>query len=290
MDARLQDSEKSKDVLIAELTQARGALQEQQEAARDTEALLRASQQKVHVLSRELQSAEAFSSFFSVYKNPHQPIAMIVRTAVDVLVRALSDPQKKCVRLVLFEEEWVSTHFIETQWRRAVDIMDAALPVGVIEVFYFDAVYLQVENPLSAREKKIIDALAAHLEMIIALRYALSRGRDDELKKDILANIEGLIFPLVARMRAQRSDIPYLDLLEESLRDIASSFGRKLIGPLTARETEICHMIRSGLSGKEIADLLHISFGTVEVHRNNIRKKLDLVNQNISLAAYLKKM
>jgi len=111
-----------------------------------------------------------------------------------------------------------------------------------------------------------------------------------EVKKDILANLEGIILPLIRRMRQHRKDIPYLDMLEKSFHDIAASFGRKIIGHLTPREVEICNMIRNGFSGREIADALQISFGTVEVHRNNIRKKMKLVNQNISLASYLKSL
>jgi two-component system invasion response regulator UvrY len=47
---------------------------------------------------------------------------------------------------------------------------------------------------------------------------------------------------------------------------------------LSERELEIINFIRRGLSSKEIASELFISKKTVEVHRYNILKKLNLTN------------
>lgn len=45
---------------------------------------------------------------------------------------------------------------------------------------------------------------------------------------------------------------------------------------LTARETEVLKLIAEGYRNKQIADLLNISVKTVERHRANLMKKLDL--------------
>ena len=47
---------------------------------------------------------------------------------------------------------------------------------------------------------------------------------------------------------------------------------------LSRREIEIVQLIREGMSSKEIAQQLDISLKTVEVHRYNILKKLNLKN------------
>jgi two-component system, NarL family, invasion response regulator UvrY len=47
---------------------------------------------------------------------------------------------------------------------------------------------------------------------------------------------------------------------------------------LSQRELEIISLLRSGLSSKEIAETLFITSKTVEVHRHNILKKLQLKN------------
>lgn len=46
--------------------------------------------------------------------------------------------------------------------------------------------------------------------------------------------------------------------------------------PLSSRETEVLQLLAEGKSSKEIGELLFLSSKTVDVHRNNIMKKLDL--------------
>jgi DNA-binding NarL/FixJ family response regulator len=48
--------------------------------------------------------------------------------------------------------------------------------------------------------------------------------------------------------------------------------------PLTQREKEILQLIAEGKTHQEIANLLHLSVRTVDTHRNNILKKLDIHN------------
>ena len=50
------------------------------------------------------------------------------------------------------------------------------------------------------------------------------------------------------------------------------------VNQLSEREIEIIYNIRDGLSSKEIAEKLGISIKTVEVHRHNILKKLNVKN------------
>jgi DNA-binding NarL/FixJ family response regulator len=47
---------------------------------------------------------------------------------------------------------------------------------------------------------------------------------------------------------------------------------------LTMKEIDIVKLIATGLTSKEIGDKLFISQRTVETHRHNILKKLDLPN------------
>jgi two-component system invasion response regulator UvrY len=47
---------------------------------------------------------------------------------------------------------------------------------------------------------------------------------------------------------------------------------------LSSRELEVIKLIKNGLSSKEISTQLNISLKTVEVHRHNILKKLNLKN------------
>jgi DNA-binding CsgD family transcriptional regulator len=52
-------------------------------------------------------------------------------------------------------------------------------------------------------------------------------------------------------------------------------------------EIKIINFIKEGRTTKEMAGLLNISARTVEVHRDNIRKKLSLKNRKANLRSHL---
>lgn len=84
-----------------------------------------------------------------------------------------------------------------------------------------------------------------------------------------------------------------MTLLEENLKGITSELGIQLSDKyliLSPREIEICNMIHGGLNTKEIADLLNLSVRTIETHRYNIRRKLQIGKTKTNLTTYFKKV
>lgn len=67
-------------------------------------------------------------------------------------------------------------------------------------------------------------------------------------------------------------------LVEEYVLEIRRRGVEDSYDLLSVREKEILHMLASGKSNREIADVLHISISTVETHRNNVFQKLHLHN------------
>ena len=57
---------------------------------------------------------------------------------------------------------------------------------------------------------------------------------------------------------------------------------------LTARELDICELIRESMSTKEMAERLDLSPQTIHKHRRMIRRKLQLDHQGVNLASYLR--
>ena len=115
--------------------------------------------------------------------------------------------------------------------------------------------------------------------------------RRENLKEKISYNLEQFVMPLIHRLRRKSSadDKKYIDLLEIKLKALTSAFGVKISQEkwkLTAREIEICEMIKNGSNTKEIADLLCTSIRTVEHHRNHIRKKMG-VSRDVDLQNFL---
>ena len=56
---------------------------------------------------------------------------------------------------------------------------------------------------------------------------------------------------------------------------------------LSPREGEICNMIRNGLRTKDIARMHGVSLATINRHREHIRQKLAITNQEINLTTFL---
>lgn len=78
--------------------------------------------------------------------------------------------------------------------------------------------------------------------------------------------------------------------VKDILADQMISGDEKPVGleSLSERELEIIDLIRSGNTSREIAEQLHISANTVEVHRHRVLKKLNLKN-SVALVNFLKK-
>ena len=78
-----------------------------------------------------------------------------------------------------------------------------------------------------------------------------------------------------------------------NLKNITNNFSVKLnnlSSNLTTKGLYVCNMLINGLSSKEIAYKLSISLSTIEKHRNNIRKKLNISNKKVNLVKYLKEI
>jgi PAS domain S-box-containing protein len=160
--------------------------------------------------------------------------------------------------------------------------------------------YLQaIIHDITAQKKAEEEILRKNVQLEeknIALREIMEQVRleKDRIEAQIQAHVERLLLPLIVRMKEKGShlDSTCLGLLEENIKGMTSGFAIEISEKergLTQREIEICNMIIGGLTSKEIAKILGISYRTVEKHRNNVRKKLR-IKDRINLITYLKSL
>mgnify|MGYP005992210773 FL=1 len=95
-----------------------------------------------------------------------------------------------------------------------------------------------------------------------ALGYLLKDGDAEELITAITTVMQN------KKYLAKNLNQEFLTLLKrgESLEET----------PLSSREKEVLQLIAEGNSSKKIGDILFLSSKTIDVHRNNIMKKIDL--------------
>lgn len=132
-------------------------------------------------------------------------------------------------------------------------------------------------------------------ESNIALKVLLKQREADrvDLERKVLSNIRELIAPYLQKLKNGRlgnDELALIHVIEGNLTHIISPFLQILTITqynLTPKELQVANLVKEGRTTKEIADLLTISTGAIDFHRNNIRKKLGLNNQKANLRSYL---
>jgi len=132
--------------------------------------------------------------------------------------------------------------------------------------------------------------LSMHSDEVYVMR-ALTAGAKgyllkDSAETDLLRAVEA-----VSRGKCFFSPAIAQTLMEEYVRQLQQRGLQDSYDLLTDREREILQLLAEGKSNKEVATLLEISLYTVETHRNNLMRKLNLHNTaEIVLYAVRKKL
>lgn len=189
-------------------------------------------------------------------------------------------------------------------WSRQVQVRDASgirLPVEMIlrrvDLSSFSLVQV-VMRDLSTRMQLQEDLLQMESEvedMSTTLKQVIRSVAEEkqELKEELAHHVLEQVMPAVERIAAaESSDVrqSYKSAIEDQITDFVDGTSDNLdsvILKLTPREIEICRLIQRGRKSREIAELLAVSFETLQTHRKNIRRKLGLKGRHCSLYAYL---
>ncbi len=152
----------------------------------------------------------------------------------------------------------------------------------------------KVEKELRAREKELKRRAVKLEEFNITLRTLLDKREADRkaMEQQIMTNIDNLILPGIERLKdTARTEEAHaiIQSLQENLRTLTSPFLSRIKADarLTFKELHIANFIKKGKTSKEIGALMKLSAATVNLHRNNIRKKLGLRGEKISLQSHL---
>lgn len=147
-----------------------------------------------------------------------------------------------------------------------------------------------------AHLNKELENKTTHLEEAnIALRVLIDKKDENkaQLKDSLLFNVNEFVVPIIEKIKnsnLNNKQKEWVDILEESLTNITSPFSEKLSLKhlrLTPAEVQVISLIRQGKTTKEISELLNLATSTIDFHRNNIRKKLNIKNKKINLRSYL---
>jgi PAS domain S-box-containing protein len=151
------------------------------------------------------------------------------------------------------------------------------------------------EEALKKKDDELERKSVSLLESNAALKVLLKQREADkiELERNVLSNVGEIIMPYIQELKKYPLTLhtrSCIDVIETNLANITSPFLRNITIKhfhLTPRETQVANLIKEGRTTKEIADFLNMSPGTIDFHRNSIRRKFNLNNKKVNLRSYL---
>ncbi|MBI9101854.1 MAG: helix-turn-helix transcriptional regulator [Spirochaetales bacterium] len=271
----------------------------------------------IMVLQRELQFLNRFSDI--IEKN-NDNLTGICKDVAQIIPQAMRSPTHTSVKININNNEYLSSSYKITphKYERQISIEEKA--VGSLAVFLdIDGDEFE-ESIFSIEEKEIINYISERLGRVTQrCRYHIKLNETRELLKEknkalevknitlseimkhielnknqekekIQIYLETLVLPYIEKLKFEIGSNPYLELIEMSLKNLTSSEDTllKKYSILSQREIEICNLLKTGMSSKDVGKKLTLSSQTIDKHRANIRKKLGISGKKENMISYLK--
>jgi PAS domain S-box-containing protein len=157
-----------------------------------------------------------------------------------------------------------------------------------------------LENQVATTQLELEKIKEESQEITTALNVLLKHQQQDkaDAQCELSRQLEGTVLPFLKKLKnanRDKSQLRLLDILESNLHYLVKTYGNdgslsSIYQKLTPVEILVASMVRQGLPSKLIATSLHISLGTVSIHRKHIRKKLGLYSKGVNLSSYLKSL
>jgi DNA-binding CsgD family transcriptional regulator len=246
----------------------------------------------------------------------------LLEDLVNFLPYSWQYPEITCARIMFEGKVFKSKSFKIAKWRQSSQIFMYNESVGEVTIFYLEERPPMDEGPFLKEERVLLDALAGRIgiaamrisaevklqeinkQLIIerkalqeansALRSVLARIEEEKqtIYMDIQANVDKILIPILHELTLHlpNNQRKYAEILRTNMENIISPFANNLSKnylSLTSAEVSICNMIEKGLQTKEISQIRGVSAGTINRHRENIRRKLEIKNSDTNLMTFL---
>ena len=144
-------------------------------------------------------------------------------------------------------------------------------------------VQTELEAARAELENNVRERTAELEESNVVLNALLKKREKDKqlVQQQVLDNINILVQPYIAKLRKSldtHEQHMYLNILEANLGELSSAMAHNIstrFSRLTPTEVQVANLVKMGKRSKEIAEALNLSPGTINIHRKNIRKKLE---------------
>jgi PAS domain S-box-containing protein len=235
----------------------------------------------------------AFSNLFG-YSSPEEMLDSVKNVTYEIYV----DPERRSELKQFLDKQGFVKDF-EVQCRKKNgEIIWISTNMRVVcndegKIMFYEGTMTDIterkniQGDLENKSRSLEDANAA-------LRALLKHREQNnyELEEKVVNNIKELVMPYLDRLKTNKSQTnqAVVDIIESNLGEIMSPFLRRMASKyenFTPKEIRIADLIKKGKTTKEMSTLLGLSTRTIDIHRYNIRRKLNLNNKKINLQSYL---
>jgi PAS domain S-box-containing protein len=189
-----------------------------------------------------------------------------------------------------------------SEHKQTEDTLESMVQERTVELFEKNKQLLEVikerkraEAALQKKKKELMLHAGKLQEMNAALKVLLKQREEDkrELEEKVMANVKELLLPYLEELKTCRLDAKgrvHVSILEANLNSIISPFTHRLSSKysgFTPREIQVANLIKQGKSTKDIAEIIGVSHGAINLYRNHIRNKLGIITKKINLRSHL---
>ena len=307
----MKDEDKTKEQLIDELVKLRQRISELETESKRAENALWESERRYRALFQSLPIGIGLATLDGEILSCNNAMIQITGFSVEELKKVnlrdtYQNPKERTLLLKRLKKEGCVRNFQVGLKRKDGTPYYASLNITSF-TFFGKKVLLTVceditkrkraEKELRESESKLQKQKLALEQKNIALREIIAQVEIEKrkIKDDVKNNVSIVLSPILEKLKIDKASQKqkYVDLIQHHLEGLTSSYGSRIAEKslkLTPRETEICNLVKGGITSKDISNLLIISRRTVEKHRANIRHKMGISNKDINLTSFLREL
>ena len=141
-----------------------------------------APQKQTLALAERIKELNCLYAFSDLLEKPGLSLPEICQGLVDIIPSGWQYPEMTCVRLIIEDQIFKTTTFIETRWMQTSPVLVHGKHVGSLEVYYLREKPVLDEGPFLKEERNLLNALANRLGKAIErnqVETRLTRARDE---------------------------------------------------------------------------------------------------------------
>jgi len=166
-----------------------------------------ALQKKTYDLDERIKALNCLYAFSNLIERPDIALPEMFQGMVDIIPSGWQYPEVTCAFLVLEDEIFKTSNFIETIWKQSSPIWVDGKRIGTLEVYYLEEKPECEEGPFLKGERDLLNALAGRLGKTIQRR----RTEEDLRKSEILFQTLAQVSPVGIFRTDAQGDFVYVN-------------------------------------------------------------------------------